>query len=251
MANQNLTAMNPQLQNWDNFCQYHVGEWHGIKTRYSPNKEVIKSWQVVTKLEVSEDGSTINHQDYLTYSDGATEIKTFGPYTKPEISALFLDNSFCWGSKKVAPNSIFVFEIGFRFEDRRMLGYCRYDENGNLQYISTGPEHFSKVEDNVSSSVNQIHNNWQGMLKKMTSDLIVSGSVPTSWKPLENLHQNYLTLDFQEGISICCPPKIVPNEAFLIAVDWQINDTLRQRGIGYYDAFGFTHFTLEVFTSAS
>ncbi len=243
--------MNPQLQNWDNFCQYHVGKWHGIKTRYSPDREVIKSWQVVTKLEMSEDGNTINHQDYLTYSDGATDLKTFGPYTKPITSALFLENSFCWGSKKIKSGSIFVFEIGIRFEDRRMLGYTSYDEHGNLQYISTGPEHLSKLEDNYPISVNQIHNDWQGTLTKMTPDLIVSEPVTTSWKPLEDLNQDYLTLHFPEGISICCPQKIKPNEAFLIAVDWQISDTLMQRGIGYYDVSGFAYFTMEVFTRAA
>ncbi|MGB7444411.1 MAG: DUF3598 family protein [Coleofasciculaceae cyanobacterium] len=240
--------MNPQLQNWDNFCKYHVGEWHGIKTRYSPDREVIKSWQVVTNLDMSKDGSTINHQDYLTYGDGKTELKSFGTYTKPITSALFLDNSFCWGSKKLESGSIFVFEIGIRLGNQRILGYCRYKENGHLHYISIGPEHLGKGEDNFQRYVNQIDNDWQGILKKMNPDLIVSEPVATSWKPLADLNQNYLTLDFPEGISICCPQKIKTEEAFLIAVDWQISDSLMQRGIGYYDESGFSHFTLEVFT---
>ncbi len=97
--------MNPQIQNWDNFCGYHTGEWQGIQTRYSPDNEVIKSWHVISNLEVSQDGGEIKHQDYLTYSDGQTELKAYGTYPKPLTSALFLDNSFCWGSKKFKPRS--------------------------------------------------------------------------------------------------------------------------------------------------
>lgn len=241
--------MNPQLQNWDNFCQYHVGEWHGTKTRYSPDGEAIKSWQVVTNLEINKDNSTINHKDYLTYADGNTELKTFGPYLKPTTSALFLDNSFCWGSKKVTSGSIFVFEIGIRFENRRMLGYCRYDGSGNLEYISIGPEHLgTTLQENLQKSVNQFNEKSQGTLKNMTPDLIVSEPVPTYWKQLEDLNQDYLTLHFKDRVSLSCPHKIEAENKFFIAVDWQINDTLLQRGIGYYDVSGFTNFTLEVFT---
>lgn len=244
--------MNPQLQNWNNFCQYHLGEWHGTKTRYSPEGEAIKSWQVITQLEKNQDDSTINHKDYLTYTDGNTEVKSFGSYTKPITSALFLDNSFCWGSKKVTSDSIFVFEIGIRFENRRMLGYCKYDDNGYLQYISIGPEYLENISSNMEQkSIDLINGNWQGTLKKMTRDWIVSEPVPTDWKKLDDLNRDYLTLHFKDGVSLSCPPKIEIGKAFFIVVDWQIGDILLQRGIGYYDVSGFTHFTSEVFTKVN
>lgn len=244
--------MNPQLQNWNNFCQYHLGEWHGTNTRYSPDGEAIKSWQVVTKLENNQDDSTINHKVFFTYTDGNTEEKSFGPYSKPITSALFLDNSFCWGSKKVTSDSIFVFEIGIRFENLRMLGYCKHDDNGNLQYISIGPEYLENISSNMQQQSNNLVNeNWQGTLKKMTPDWIVSEPVSTDWKKLEDLNRDYLTLHFKDGVSLSCPRKIEIVKAFFIVVDWQINDTLLQRGIGYYDVSGFTHFTSEVFTKVN
>lgn len=244
--------MNPQLQNWNNFCQYHVGEWHGKKARYSPDKEVIKSWEVVTTLEISENGNTINHKDLLIYDDGTTELKNFGPYTKPILNALFLDNSFLWGSKTVESGSLFIFEIGFRFEDRRMLGYTRYNGSGNLEYISTGTEYLGQKKDkNSQTFVNKTNENWQGKLKKMTPDWIVSEPTITSWKKLENLNIDYLTLHLNDGISISCPQHIENGQEFFIAMDWQVNNLLLQRGIGYYDSSGFTDFTLEVFTASS
>ncbi|HSX80338.1 MAG TPA: DUF3598 family protein, partial [Candidatus Saccharimonadia bacterium] len=27
--------MDPVHDNWERFCRYHVGDWHGIWTRYS------------------------------------------------------------------------------------------------------------------------------------------------------------------------------------------------------------------------
>ena len=47
------------------------------------------------------------------------ETKTFGPYIKPKTKALFLMQSFSWGSRKVESETKFFFETGFRHQNRR------------------------------------------------------------------------------------------------------------------------------------
>lgn len=245
--------MNLQLQNWHNFCRYHAGEWYGINTRYSPKAEAINSWEIFTKLEISKDHTQINHQDYLTYADGTTELKTFSPYIKPITSALFLDNSFCWGTRKIESSSTFVLEIGLRAEDRRVLALTKYDNSGSLEYLAIAPQLLGmKVSKQIQKPVaNKVSNNWQGTLKTIKPDWTVSEPIAVYWKPLKELNPNYLTLHFMDNISVSCPGKITMGEKFFVAVDWLINPALLQRGVGYYDRFGFSRFTLEIFTPGS
>ena len=241
--------MDTQLQNWDNFCRYHAtGDWHGTWTRYSPKREVIESFQCIRSLQANEDGSEINHQNHYTYADGKSETKTFGPYKKPNTVALFLDNSFSWGSTKVESGSSFGFETGFRHEDRRASVVVVYDDSGRLQQIIIIPEHLASfAEESPHPQAFQLSGNWKGTLKMMTPDLIVSPPVATSWNRLEDLGEDYLTLHFPDGISLSCPEQIESGKKFFMAVDWRVDSALLQRGIRYYEPSGFTGFTLELF----
>jgi len=245
--------MELQLQNWDNFCRYHAtGDWHGTWTKYSPQGEGIESFQGVRSLHTSQDSSEINHQNHYTYADGRSELKTFGPYKKPLTRALFLDNSFSWGSTKVESGSTFGFETGFRYENNRASAAIIYDDSGSLQHITIIPEHLASfAEEPPRPPVLELSRNWQGTLKRMTPDLIVSPPVATSWKRLEDLSEDYLTLHFPDGISASCPRQIENEKKFFMALDWLVNPTLLQRGIRHYDQSGFTSLTLEVFTLAS
>lgn len=243
--------MDIQLQNWHNFCRYHAtGDWYGIWTKYSSQAEIIDSFQCVRSLIASDDSSEIYHQNHYTYADGKKESKTFGPYKKPIARALFLDNSFSWGSSQVESGANFGFETGFRYEDRRASVVIMYNISGNLDYIIVIPEHLATFsEEALRPPAKELTNNWQGTQKKMTPDLIVSPPVATAWKRLEDLGDNYLTLNFSDGISISCPRQVESGKKFLIAVDWLINSALLQRGIRDYDAYGFTSFNLELFSS--
>ncbi|MGQ4649384.1 DUF3598 family protein [Lyngbya aestuarii] len=244
--------MDPQLQNWHNFCRYHLGDWYGTNTRYSPEGEIIRSWQVITSLQLSANGDKIYHQDRLMYTDGNAELKTFEPYNKPILKSLFLDNSFFWGSQKVEDSSTFVFEIGFRVEDWRLLAFTRYDESGKLQYITVGAEHLkSFAQSNHLPLENQLNRDWRGVLKKMTTDFVVSQPVSSLWQPLEDLQKAHLVFNLNDNTSISCPQYVRSDEDFFIAVDWLSNSALLHRGIGYYNTSGFNSFSLEVFTPTS
>lgn len=264
--------MNPQLQNWDNFCQYHTtGDWHGTWTKYSSEAKEIDSFRGIRSFVQSSDGNQIYHHNHYIYDDGNSESQTFETKNKPLTLSLFLDTSFSWGATKRELNSTgerfgyqyldtwkwvpFFFETGFRYEDRRASTGAVYDEKGNFQYILVITEHLGKfVKEPALPSYptgNEFNYNWQGMLKKITPDYRILDAVETSWQPLNNLAEDYLTLHLNGGISVSCPQTIEIGKEFFVAVDWRPNSTLLQRGIRYYDTSDFTHFTLEVFTKVN
>ncbi|WP_430794846.1 DUF3598 family protein [Trichormus azollae] len=63
-------------------------------------------------------------------------MKTFGPYKKPTIRALFLDNSFTAGSPELKIGSIFGSDTRFRYENRRAESIAIYDASSNLQKVT-------------------------------------------------------------------------------------------------------------------
>lgn len=243
--------MNLQLKNWNNFCTYHTGDWQGRKKRYSPEGEIIKTWDTITHLHINSDGSEITHQDELFYSDGTKEVKKYGIYKKPQTSALFLDSTFCWGSKIVKPDSIFIFEFGFRHEDKRVLCYFRYDETGKLQYSSTGIEYLmnqdTQQNQNNYPELKQDNNKLIGSLQKMTTDKVISQPIKTHWKSINELNKENLIQDIGDHIVTTSPKRIRQNKSFLIGVDWQINDNFIRRGIVYYEKSKLSYFTVENF----
>lgn len=239
-----------QLQNWDNFCRYHANsDWYGTWTTYSPDGEVVEFFQCVRSLQIGDDGREIYHQNHYTYTDGKKETKTFGPYRKPMTRALFLDNSFSWGSTKVESGSNFGFETGFRYEDRRASAVVMYNDSCSLSKIIVIPEHLASFPEKTTGwSARELSGNWEGTGKTMTPDWIVSSPVETSWKRLKNLGDNYLTLHFPDGISIICPQKVESGKEFFAAVDWRVTPSKLHRGSRQYDASGFTNLTLETFS---
>lgn len=260
--------MEPQLQNWENFRQYHVGNWHGTWKRYSPESELTDSFRSIRSLLLSNDGNEIYHQNHYLYGDGKSESKIFGGIKKPHVSSLFLDHTFSWGSAKVEQNVDGAevgnlssnqlkllpvgFESGFRYESRRVSAGSLYNENGNLLKIFVIVENLGSFSDDpILPSVNQLNSNWAGTLKTITPELTVSAPVKTSWQPLENLGDKYYTLNTQEGVSVSCPRSVELGKGFFLAVDWLINPDLLQRAIRHYDASGFKHFSLEIFDHQS
>ena len=242
--------INAQLQNWENFFQYHaIGDWHGNWTRYSPEGKTLEGFKCVRCFQVSEDGSEVTHQNHYTYADGKTETKIFGPYQKPVTTALFLENSFFWGSARVEAASIFGFEIGFKYENSGASAAVMYDNSGNLERITIISEELGAFPSKpLHPPTSKLKSDLKGILKSMTDDLITSAPEVSLWKSLEDLGDDYQSLHFSDGVSISCPRQVFSGKAMLLAMDWWANPALLQRGIRYFDQSGSTNFTLENFT---
>lgn len=241
--------MQPQLQNWDSFCKYHVNhDWYGVWTKYLPDGKVTDSFQCVRSFHLNQQGDEINHQNHYIYADGKKETKTFGPYKKPDGRALFLDNSFSWGSIIFVEESRFGFETGFRYEDKRLSTVVVYNENCDLQEITVISEVLEgSSEESNTISPQQFSSIWEGTAKTINPNWIVSSAVETSYKQLEDDNQDYLKLYFPEGVCLRCPIFVEAEKEFSAAIDWLINPNLLQSGIRNYDASGFTSFTLATF----
>jgi len=241
-----------QLQNWENFCQYHLGDWYGNWTKYSPRGETLESFQCVRSFHLSEDGTQIDHQNRYIYADGKSEAEVFGPYKKPITRALFLENSFSWGSTMIKPGAYFGFETGFRFEGRRASAVAMFDETGELQQLTIISEHLGSFTKELPLfSADSLAGNWQGIHKTMTPNWRVSSGGATTWKHLGQLAEEYLTLNFADGLSFSSPQQAKPEKEFFLAVDWLISPTLLQRVIRHFVKSGFTNFTLQTFTRES
>ncbi|MBA3923755.1 MAG: DUF3598 family protein, partial [Nostocaceae cyanobacterium] len=133
--------MEPQLQNWDNFCRYYSDDLYGTWSRYSAEGELIESFKCIRSFHALDDGSEISHQNHYIYADGKRESKTFNPYKKPITQGLFLDDCFSWGNTKVEIGKPFFFDTCLRNEDYRASAIARYDETGKLQRMTVLSEH--------------------------------------------------------------------------------------------------------------
>ncbi len=243
------STLQDQSQNWENFCQYHLGDWYGVWTRYSANGKAIESFKCVRCFHLSEDGSSVHHHNDYTYADGKTETKIFGPYEKTITTPLFLHNSFSWGSTAVKSSVPFGFEIGFRHENKGASAAVMYDSNGALQRITISPEYLGGFAEELSLPLaNELQDNWQGVLESMTPNLKILNSEVSQWKRLEDLGEHQYPLHFPGGVSVSCPKQVEDGKEMLLVVDFLVHPTLLQRGIRHFNKFGFEIFTLETFT---
>jgi hypothetical protein len=241
--------LDAQLHNWESFIKYHVNcDWYGIWSRYSADGKVTESFTGIRSFHENEDGSEVTHQNHLKYADGQSETKTFGPYKKPHIRSLFLDNSFSAGSLKIEPGKIFGFETGFRHENKRAELITIYNQNGNLEkftFIEEKLVTFPKPIPHLPPP--EINGNWQGKSKTITSNLLISEEKITRWQPLENLVQDNKIFHFPQNLSVSCPHQINIDQELSYVVDWLARPSLLLRAIRKYDASGFISFTLETF----
>ncbi|MBW4591350.1 MAG: DUF3598 family protein [Brasilonema angustatum HA4187-MV1] len=255
MERSNVAEMKNQIQNWDNFCQYHLGDWHGIWTKYSPQGHSINSFKCVRSFHLSEDGSQITQQNYYTYPDGKTKLQNAGPYTSTGLSfnghhftILFLDNSFSWGSTTITADAPF-FETGFTHDNRRTSLTAVYKQSGELQHMTVISEQLgSFLEALPDPGVIQPDGVWQGTVKQITPDLVTSSPEEIGWQPLENECGNNQIFHLPGG-SISCPLRIESNSVMDLIVDWQAASNKLFRGIRHFDNSEFSRFLLQVYES--
>ena len=238
--------MDPVHHNWERFCRYHVGDWHGIWTRYSCAGVALESFRCIRSFHVNTDASVLTHQNHYDYADGRRETKTFGPYTPSTTRSLFIDQSFSWGSPSAATETPFFFETGFRWADRRMSCVAQYNVSGGWQPFVVIVEHLGRFADRPSPTPEAAWTHGShGARQTMTPDRRVSAPAAIPWQCLEDLDEHYLTCRLLEGVAISVPHRLEPGAPCRGMVEWAVDGTL-QRGIRVYDSTGFAHFILDM-----
>lgn len=242
------TERNLQLQNWNNFCQYHLGDWYGFWTRYSPQGECLKSFKCVRSFHLNTDANQVDQVNTYTYSDGRTEKKVFPSHQLSVTKALFLDRGFSFGSTSLNKDTVFGFETALKHENSRVSAAVIYAPNLKLQRLTLIVEELASFPTEITySPTDRAKDNWQGTQWILTPDLVMSLPKSAKWSRLEDWGNDYLILH-QGGVSISCPQQLESCKEFVLVVDWQVNDTLLQRGIRHFSTSGFTGFFLEFFS---
>jgi hypothetical protein len=238
--------MDPVHHNWERFCRYHVGDWHGIWTRYSCAGVAQASFRCIRSFQVNPDESVLTHQNHYDYADGRRETKTFGPYTPSTTRCLFIAQSFSWGAPSADVEAPFFFETGFRWADRRMSCVVQHNGSGLWQPFLVIVEHLGRFADRPPPTpVPAWTHEGHGTRQTMTPDMHVSAPATFPWKRLEDLEEHHLTCRLPEGVAVSVPRRLEPGTPFRGMVEWAVDGTL-QRGIRVYDATGFAHFSLDI-----
>jgi Domain of unknown function (DUF3598) len=178
--------MDPVHDNWEHFCRYHVGDWHGTWTRYSCAGVALEAFRCIRSFRVNTGESVLTHQNHYSYADGRRETKTFGPYTPSTTRALFIDQSFSWGSPSEDVEAPFFFETGFRWTDRRMSCVVQYTASGLWQPFVVIMEHLGRFADGPPSTpVPAWTHGDHGTRQTMMPDMHVSAPATIPWQRLE------------------------------------------------------------------
>ncbi|NES87087.1 MAG: DUF3598 family protein [Moorea sp. SIO2B7] len=257
--------MNFQEQNWQNFCANHLRDWHGIWTRYTPQGEVIESFQSLRSLRVNQDKTVIYQTNRYTYHDGRIEEKNWQskkesknandglihPKTSVMRSLYFEQGGGIWVTKQLEPgNNFHGGELFFRYENLRHSIGSVYDENGNLKIIGNVREDSKEFPSQYwSSKVNllpekNLSKNWQGTAFTMTSELEILP--PTSTKFYLDYKDNKIFF-LPDGISFSCPEKVVLGIPFIIIANWLVNPShLQQMVVSYNEKGRFSQVQLKL-----
>jgi len=257
--------MDLKEQNWHNFITNHLRDWQGIWTRYSPEGEIIESFQSLRSFRSNPEQTEIYHTNRYTYTDGRIEEENWQSNKRDKVqsdgmvhpaapsmrSFFFEQGAAVLSAKKLKPGSIFVpAEFFFMHKDIRHSVAIIYQGNGNLMRMTSIREDAVEFPSKYwSKSVNllperDLSGNWQGTSITMAPDLKVSQPIPTQLQwPLSGNK----TFFFPDGISLSCPTKVNIGNSFTIAANWLVTDSQLQQLSVKYDQEGvYSGLTLEI-----
>jgi len=257
--------MDMQEQHWKKFCTHHLGDWHGTRTRYSPQGEVIESSEGFRMIRANPEQTEITHTNRSIYADGRTEEQSWQfnnqsnnfadgimhPITSLMRFLVFEQGAAAGVYKKLEAGSSFGIELFFRHHNLRRSLVIIYDKNGSLFRMTsiredafTFPNQYWSKEVKLSPERN-LSGNWIGNSLTMTPDLKVSPAVPTQlhW-PIEENKNFY----FPDGLSLSCPNQALVGSNFTIVANWLVTSSyLQQLIVKYNDSGAFSSLTFEEF----
>ncbi|MEM8779729.1 MAG: DUF3598 family protein [Cyanobacteria bacterium P01_G01_bin.49] len=255
--------MNVKTQNWKNFTDQHLHDWHGIWTRYTPTGDVKESFRSLRHFESNSDKTEIYQLNKYIYAEDNVKEESwhyneaknslsngmFHPQAESMRGYFFEPGHSAWLIIQLQSGSFFGMELFFRYQHLRHSVSMVYDEAGNLfrtaniREDSTGyPSSYWSIELNQLSQQN-LSKNWQGTSITITPDLHISEPVPTqlSWG-----WQGHKTFFLPDGVSISCPEKVAVGTSFTCVANWLINSSAIHQLIANYDDSGaFNCLTLE------
>lgn len=255
--------MDVKNQNWKNFTDQHLYDWHGIWTRYSPEGEVKESFRSLRHFEGNAEKTEIYQlNQYIFAEDDVKEQRwnynqsehslsdgMFHPQARLMRGYFLPSGHSAWLTTQLQVGGYLAMELFFKYQHLRHSVGIIYDDQGNLfrtaniREDSTGyPSSYWSTELEQLSQ-RDLKGNWQGTSMIITPDLTISKPVSTqlSWG-----WERHKTFFLPDGVSISCPAQVTIGTPFSCAVNWLINDPEIHQLIANYDTAGsFTNLTLE------
>jgi hypothetical protein len=259
--------MNTQEQNWKKLFGNHTLEgiaWHGIWTVYSPEKEIIKSFQGVRSFRVNEEQTAIIHTNNYTYPDGSTAEQTWqlekqscnqrDGVIHPAILSMralsFGQGATAWVSKTLETGKKFGVELFFRYKDWRTSVASIYGENGDLEKITLIREHLGSSPKTAGPEIEHFFllGKWLGTKEDMNPDLKVSPAEETQALVLDPTGGKNETFFLPDGVVANTPKRIKVGEEFEIVAGKLVSTDEYKRLTCKYDKSGaFALLISEVF----
>ncbi|GGA56836.1 DUF3598 family protein [Okeania sp. KiyG1] len=258
--------MNLQEQNWTNLFGNHTPEgtaWYGIWTRYSPELEVIKSFQGIRKFSANQDKTVITHHNSYTYADGSTEEKQWQiekeivnkpdgiihPAFESMRTLSFSKEAKTWMCLQLKIGNLFGCELFFQHQNFRTSVASMYGENGELAGFTQIREHLNSYPDQKpGAELKNISGNWVGQKQSMTPDLQISQEPELTELKLDPTAGKNPTFFLPDGIVINVPEKVNIGEEFELVVGKMMIENKYKRMTIKYDKDGkFIQLISEVF----
>ncbi len=257
--------MNAQEQNWKNLFGDHTLEgiaWHGIWTVYSPEKEIVKTFQGVRSFRANEEQTAIIHTNIYTYPDGNTAEQTWqlekqtcnqpDGVIHPAILSMrtlsFGQGATAWICKTLEIGKKFGVELFFRYKDWRTSVASIYGESGDLEKITLIREHLGSFPSTAEPEIENLLGKWLGTKEDMTPDLKVSSAEETQALVLDPTEGKNETFLLPDGVVANSPKRITLGEEFEIVAGKLVSNDEYKRLTAKYDQSGtFTRLISEVF----
>jgi Domain of unknown function (DUF3598) len=258
--------MNLQEKNWENLFGHITTEgisWHGIWTRYSPDKEIITSFKAVRRFQANEDKTVITHINKYSYSDGREEEKTWHiekqtsnqpdgvihPGLLSTRAVSFGEDKNAVISKQLEAGKKFAGELFFRYQDWRTSVVTMYSESGDLEIITIIRENRNSFPNTPAKAEIEQLPRWSGRKEYINSDLQISASTENQELVLDPTKGKNKTISLPDGIVVNVPLSVNIGEEFEIVAGKLVAENEYKRLTAKYDNSGaFAMLISEVFS---
>lgn len=245
-----------QEQNWSNIFGHLTPKginWCGTWTIYSPELEVIKSYQGIRSFRHNEDKTVIYQTNSYTYADGSTSEKHWQfdkqvcnkndgiAYIEfPAMRILSIaPGVYAWLSKKLELSQKFSLELFFSHEDWRTSVVILYGENSTLEKIVQIREHLDNFPAQPpDAEVRNIDGQWIGEKQQLTPDLTVSHAESIANLVLISVEDKNQTFFLPDGVVINAPTSLQMSQEFSISAGRFVSPNQFKRLTAQYENLG-------------
>ncbi len=243
-------------QHWQRFFAQYDEEgiaWHSIVTAYSPNKELLKTYQFISEFQANHDRTVITHTKKSPSPDGNLSETTWQikqencnlpdgimhPASSSRRGLSFGTVGTAWLSKTLETGQIFSVEILLQHENKRHTIVLVYSKNGELEKIVPIREQMGSFPTSEPlPEINAISGQWVGKQQLMSPDLKLSPLVEISELVLDATGGENETLFFPDRLVVTIPKQVKIGNEFELGFGAMVSAKKYQRLRVKYDNYG-------------